>query len=87
MLQLSLAVETGKYEESSRLLFKYTEMLLDHIAVEDEELFQMAETLFNESELEKLYFDFEDIDRELGPDRKKEYENLKETIDFMLSSK
>jgi len=49
------AVESGNYEESSTLLLKYTEMLMDHIAVEDDELFQMAETLFNEIELEKMY--------------------------------
>ena len=85
--QIESAANTGNYEKSSQLLFKYTELLLDHIAVEDEELFQMAETLFDESELEKLYFDFEDIDRELGTGRKKDYENLKETLDFMLSLK
>ena len=84
---IELAAESGNHEESSRLLFRYTEMLLDHIAVEDEELFRMAETLFNESELEKLYYDFEDIDRELGYDKKKVYESLKNALDLMLNTK
>jgi len=36
----------------------------------------MAESLFNENELEKLYYDFEDIDRELGIAFKNEFEKM-----------
>jgi hemerythrin-like domain-containing protein len=79
------ALGTGNFEESNRLFNKYTEMLLDHIAVEDDELFQMAETLFDDNELEKLYYDFRDIDRELGFDIKIEFEKLKEKLESVLS--
>ncbi|MHB8258793.1 MAG: hemerythrin domain-containing protein [Bacteroidia bacterium] len=51
-------------------LHVYSEFLLDHIAVENEEMFQMAESMFSEDELEKIYFRFEDCDREVGQDRK-----------------
>jgi hemerythrin-like domain-containing protein len=83
--QIESAADMGNYEESSKLLFKYTEMLLDHIAAEDEELFQMAETLFDDNELEKMYFDFQDIDRELGFDIKNEFEKINEKLELMLN--
>lgn len=79
------AVESGNYEESNKLLNHYTEMLLDHIAVEDDELFQMAETLFDEGELEKLYYDFQDIDMELGIDIKHDFERMKEKLESDLN--
>ena len=81
---IELAVEQGDCEEINNLFIKYSEMLLDHIAVEDEELFQMAETLFDDNELNKLYYDFEDIDRELGFDIKKEFEKMKEKLESAL---
>ncbi len=74
------AVNNGNYEDSNSLLIKYTGLLLDHIAVEDDELFQIAETLFDVQELEKLSGDFEDIDRELGVELKNEYEKISEKI-------
>ncbi|MBZ0203720.1 MAG: hemerythrin domain-containing protein [Ignavibacteria bacterium] len=79
-------VNSDNFGESVSLLSKYTEMLLDHIAVEDDELFQIAETLFDDNELEKLYFDFQDIDRELGFDNKIELEKMKENLESILDS-
>jgi len=81
---IELAVNTGNYAQCDKLLIEYTEKLLDHIAVEDEELFQMAETLFDDNELEKMYYDFQDIDRELGTDIKLDYEKMKEELDSMF---
>lgn len=73
-------IETASEEDNSaaavKELFAYSEMLLNHIAAEDDELFQIAETLFTESELDKMFFDFEDIDRELGNNIKSEYESF-----------
>ena len=51
---------------------EYAEALLDHIAVENEEVFRMAGTLFNELELERMAFRFEDIDQEAGAGKKEE---------------
>ena len=82
---IASAAESGNYEESNILLTEYTEKLLDHIAVEDDELFQMAETLLDDNELEKMYYDFQDIDRELGFDIKIEFEKLKEKLESVLS--
>ncbi|MBL7896851.1 MAG: hemerythrin domain-containing protein [Bacteroidia bacterium] len=59
--------------------------LLDHIAVENEELFIMAENLLDPSDLEKMYFQFEDIDRELSFDKKKILEAIPESINKLLA--
>ncbi|MCC7532396.1 MAG: hemerythrin domain-containing protein [Chitinophagales bacterium] len=53
----------------------YSEALLEHIAVEDEEVFQIAETLLSEDELLTVLYRFEDCDRELGVDAKKDWED------------
>ncbi|MCC7158215.1 MAG: hemerythrin domain-containing protein [Ignavibacteria bacterium] len=79
-------VNSDNFGEGASLLSKYTDLLLDHIAVEDDELFQIAETLFDDNELEKLYFDFQDIDRELGFDNKIELEKMKENLESILDS-
>lgn len=54
------------YTKARQQLHIYTEALLDHIAVENDEVFQMAETLMNAAELEKMYFKFEDCDEEIA---------------------
>jgi len=67
------------YLSTQKKLQIYTEALLDHIAVENDEVFQMAETLFDAAELEKIYFRFDDSDREVGGEKKIELLNqLKE---------
>lgn len=60
------ALEKRNYPEVQSRLHTYTDALLDHIAVENEEVFQMAETLFDEEELERIYFRFDDLDRDMG---------------------
>jgi hemerythrin-like domain-containing protein len=69
-------LEKKAYDATSKMLHVYAEALLDHIAVENEEIFQMLETLFDESELEKIYFRFEDCDNELGLEDKIRMEEL-----------
>lgn len=54
---------------------KYARALLEHIAVEDDEVFQIAETLMNEDELLTVLYLFEDCDRELGAAEKLNWEN------------
>ncbi len=68
-------LNTGEYVKAQQQLQNYTEALLDHIAVENDEVFQMAETLFDESELERIYFRFEDCDREIGEQQKTDLVN------------
>ncbi len=63
-------MDSKDYKEAQLQLNAYAEALLDHIAVENDEVFQMAESLFDEKELEKIYFRFEDCDRELGETKK-----------------
>lgn len=66
------ALSNEGFEKVQSLLSQFINDLLDHIAVENDELFIMAESLFSEDELERMYFLFEDIDRELGEERKQE---------------
>ncbi len=67
---IEIFLDSKDYKEAQQQLNTYTETLLDHIAVENEEVFQMAEALFDDAELEKIYFRFEDCDRELGESNK-----------------
>lgn len=60
------------FAEAQKALEQYCDRLLEHIAVENEEVFQIAETLFTEKELEEIYFRFIDTDRELGIELKNE---------------
>lgn len=81
---INLAVNDGKWNDAQQILEKYFGQLLDHIAIENDELFIMAENLFSEKEREELYFRFADVDRDLGEDRKKELEELPEQIAAQL---
>ena len=63
---IEIFLDGKDYLEAQHQLNTYAEALLDHIAVENDEVFQMAESLFEKEELEKIYFRFEDCDRELG---------------------
>lgn len=69
-----------QFKKAQLILEKYIHQLLDHIAVEDDEFFSMAETLFGKAELEKLFFQFKDVDRELGEETKKELERIPEEL-------
>lgn len=64
------ALQQKDHNKAATLLDNYTSALLDHIAVENEELFQTAYSLFSDQELESIYFRFEDIDREIGNGKK-----------------
>ena len=59
---------------------QYAEALLDHIAVENDEVFQMAGTLFGEEELERMAFRFEDVDREAGAGKKEELARMMDEL-------
>jgi hemerythrin-like domain-containing protein len=61
-------------------LNNYGEALLDHIAVENDEVFQMAETLFDDAELERISFRFQDCDRDLGDKQKEELKALADSL-------
>lgn len=74
------ALDENNYAEAQLQLEKYSNALLDHIAVENDEVFQAAESLFTEDELEKIGFRFLDSDRGLGDDQKEELENLSHNL-------
>jgi len=67
--EIEAALDQNELERSYKELCNYLEGLLDHIAVENDELFVLAETLLEEEDLETIYFKFKDIDLEIGEDR------------------
>lgn len=72
---IEAAVRKGDNDEAQEQLEEYAENMLDHIAVENDELFITAESLLSDDELEKMYFDFQDSDRNLGSSAKTDLEN------------
>lgn len=64
------------YPESYAILREYCNDLLDHIAVENDELFVLTESILSPEELEKMYFKFEDVNREIGLDAISELESI-----------
>lgn len=70
------ALTEKDFPKAQKVLMKFISELMDHIAIENDELFIMAENLFSEKELEEMYFHFEDIDRELGLEKKKSLEKM-----------
>jgi hemerythrin-like domain-containing protein len=74
--EIEFAVKNNELTSAARLIDEYTEGLLDHIAVENDELFLVALGLFSDHELENIYFRFEDLDRNLGDMKKEDFYNL-----------
>ncbi len=72
--EIEHALDEKEYEKSYTVLTNYLQDLLDHIAIENDELFVLAETLLDEDELKTIYFKFMDIDMELGDERKTKLE-------------
>lgn len=72
------ALTDNKWTQVQKLLLEYTDALADHIAVENDELFVMTEMLFSEEELSRMYFLFEDLDRQLGLEKKNVLEHFVE---------
>jgi hemerythrin-like domain-containing protein len=79
-IEIEEALDEKDYEKSYQVLKNYLQELLDHIAVENDELFVLAETLLDEEELETIYFKFKDIDMELGEESKLKLEESIENI-------
>ncbi|MCK6640270.1 MAG: hemerythrin domain-containing protein [Bacteroidia bacterium] len=77
---INIALNEQRWADVQAILEKYYDQLLDHIAIENDELFIMAENLFSEKELEEMFFRFADKDRELGESRKIELEQDPEKI-------
>ena len=77
---IELSLQEKNYSRAQEQLMQYTEALLDHIAVENEEVFQIAESLFTEDEKEKIYCRFEDCDIETGSLEKQELAEMAEEM-------
>jgi hemerythrin-like domain-containing protein len=73
---IEINLDSKMYAQAQTELEKYGEALLDHIAVENDEVFQIAETLFTDDDLEKINHRFQDCDRDLGNKQKEELEEL-----------
>ena len=73
-------IKINEYVKVQNTLKKYVNDLLDHIAVENDELFSISENLFTESQLENMYFLFKDVDMEIGEELKKELEKIPQEL-------
>jgi hemerythrin-like domain-containing protein len=73
-------LDEKNYVQAQKQMEAYGEELMNHIAVENDEVFQMAESLFDVAELEKILGRFQDCDRELGNPRKEELVEMARSI-------
>jgi len=73
-------ISNKNYMRASQQMEIYCEALLDHIAVENDEVFHIAESLFQEKELDAMYFRFADCDKELGETDKMELAKMANEI-------
>lgn len=76
LIEIEADLNELELDSANKKVVKYLNELLDHISIENDEVFQIAESLLSESEIEKIYFGFIDIDRELGIAEKSELESL-----------
>lgn len=74
-------LENKKYAEAYHLFTKYLSLLEDHIAVENDELFPMADDLLPSLTQETLYYRSLDFDR----DFKEQKESLEKQIKHLSS--
>ena len=68
------------FDKVQLILENYLNEIQDHIAIENDELFVMAQSIFSEDELEIMYHKFKDIDYEYGEDNKVEMEKMIDLI-------
>ena len=64
------------FNKTQLILEDYLNEILNHIAIENVELFVMAQSVFSEDELEIMYYKFKDIDYEFGEGKKEEFERM-----------
>jgi hemerythrin-like domain-containing protein len=82
--EIEMALAKHDFSKSYQELQNYCNDLLDHIAAENDELFVLAETLLDETDLETIFFKFKDIDMELGEERKGELEKIPKQLNEQL---
>ncbi|RLD22601.1 MAG: hypothetical protein DRI69_00710 [Bacteroidetes bacterium] len=82
---LENSLQNKDYEKVQGTLKSYVRDLLDHIGAENDELFVMAESLFSEEELEAMYFDFVDYDRDIGEETKQQLTLIPQKIESLLT--
>lgn len=80
LMNIEKYLDEKNYVRAQQQTEVYCESLLDHISVENDEVFQIAETLFTEDALEKMMGRFEDCDIETGTLEKEELANMAEEI-------
>lgn len=74
--KISKLLAAKDYQSVQYNLESYVVNLEDHIAIENDEVFPMTDSIFEDEELEMLYHKCIDKDNELGIERKKEFEEF-----------
>ncbi len=78
--EIEQAHTVGDFDNCISILKTYTSELVDHIAVEDNELFPMCLQVLTQDEQERLYFIYQDLDREFGSEREETLRTLPERL-------
>ena len=73
--EIKVALSENQFQLAQAALRNYLENLLDHIAIENDELFVMSDNILPPKELERMYFQFLDTDEMLGVAFKKDVED------------
>lgn len=84
--EIEACMEKQDWVGTQKLLERYMNDLLDHIGVENDEFFVMAESISSECELERMYFLFEDIDMDLGKQRKNDLAGILQSLRNKIDS-
>lgn len=69
IIQIETEIKNSNVETTKKLLHSYVNDLLEHIEAENQEVFQIAQNMLTENELDKIYFHFVDLDTEKGNDK------------------
>jgi len=69
------ALKNAQWDNVRKILNSYFSDMRDHIGAENDELFISTDSLLNDQEKDTIYYRYMDKDRELGEDRKSEFEN------------
>ena len=69
------ALQNEQWSSAKKIMISYFNDMRDHIGAENDELFISSDSLLSDQDKENIYYRYQDKDRELGEDRKSDYEN------------
>lgn len=80
MANIQQYIADKNHQKTYQEFNKYLNLLEDHIAIENDEVFPMSEDAFSDSEKEKLYFQMLDFDQEMASKKHELEEKLNQFL-------